>query len=106
MDEKLLEFIDHARAKGMDHATICQLLLSAGWKEKDVAEAFCSRELELPLPEPRGGCVQTLIPRSEESTLPRRSNAPHDGSPAKCWQLAGGSAHLPSTPNGKSKPHA
>jgi len=52
MDEKLLRFVDHARNKGMDHATIRQLLLSAGWKEKDVAEVFCTRDLELPIPEP------------------------------------------------------
>jgi len=33
MDEKLIRFVDHARDKGMDHATIRHLLLSAGWKE-------------------------------------------------------------------------
>ena len=38
----------------MDHATIRQLLLSTGWKEKDVAEVFCSRDLELAIPEPTG----------------------------------------------------
>ena len=52
MDEKLIQFVDHARDKGLDHATIRQLLVSAGWKEKDVAEVFCTRELELPIPEP------------------------------------------------------
>ena len=54
MDEKLIRFVDHARDKGMDHATIRQLLLSAGWKDKDIAEVFCTRDLELPIPEPAG----------------------------------------------------
>ena len=52
MDEELIRFVDHARDKGMDHATIRQLLLSAGWKEKDIAEVFCTRDLELPIPKP------------------------------------------------------
>ena len=51
MNESLIQFVDHAREKGMDHATIRQLLVSAGWKDKDVAEVFCSRDLELPIPE-------------------------------------------------------
>ncbi len=55
MDEKLIQFVDHARDKGLDHATIRQLLLSAGWKDKDVAEVFCIRDLELPIPKPAGG---------------------------------------------------
>ncbi len=54
MDEKLIRFVDHAREKGMDHATIRQLLLSVGWREKDVAEVFCTRELTLSIPEPTG----------------------------------------------------
>lgn len=54
MDEKLIRFVDHARDKGMDPATIRHLLLSAGWKEKDIAEVFCTRDLELPIPEPTG----------------------------------------------------
>ncbi|MHC4180398.1 MAG: DUF5671 domain-containing protein [Planctomycetota bacterium] len=36
----------------MDHATIRQLLVSAGWKNKDVADVFCARDLELPIPKP------------------------------------------------------
>ncbi len=54
MDEELIRFVDHARDKGMDHATIRHLLLSAGWREKDVAEVFCTRDLELLIPEPTG----------------------------------------------------
>ena len=52
MDERLLRFVDHARKKGMDHATIRQLLVSAGWKDHDVAEVFCTRDLELSIPKP------------------------------------------------------
>lgn len=52
MDEKLIQFVDHARGKGMDHATIRQLLLSAGWDEKAVAEVICAHNLELPIPKP------------------------------------------------------
>lgn len=52
MDEKLIQFVDHAIKQGMDHATIRQLLLSAGWKDKDIADVFCTRDLELPIPEP------------------------------------------------------
>ena len=54
MDEELIRFVDHARDKGMDHATIRHLLLSTGWKEKDIAEVFCTRDLELAIPEPTG----------------------------------------------------
>ncbi len=54
MDENLIRFVDHASDKGMDHATIRQLLLSAGWKDEDIAEVFCTRDLELPIPQPAG----------------------------------------------------
>ena len=30
MDEKLIRFVGHAREKGMDHATMRRLLVSAG----------------------------------------------------------------------------
>ncbi|MSR86677.1 hypothetical protein EXS70_00690 [Candidatus Peribacteria bacterium] len=36
----------------MDHQTIRMLLLSAGWKEKDIAEALVSGTLEMPVPMP------------------------------------------------------
>jgi hypothetical protein len=54
MNERLRQFVDHSRDKGLDHATIRHVLLSAGWREKDIAEAFCARDLELPIPEPTG----------------------------------------------------
>lgn len=49
---QLKEFIAHARAKGMDHATIRVLLLSAGWKERDIAEALTEETLDMPIPLP------------------------------------------------------
>ena len=52
MNETLIRFADHAREKGKDHATIRQVLLSAGWKDKDVAEIFYTCDLELPIPKP------------------------------------------------------
>ncbi len=56
MEQSLIDFITHARQKGMDHATVRVLLLSAGWKEKDVAQAMAAEGLDVPVPEPvRGG---------------------------------------------------
>ena len=54
MAENLLRFIDHARQKGMDHATVFLLLRSSGWKEKEIAEAFAARELSMPIPDRAG----------------------------------------------------
>jgi ABC-type Fe3+ transport system permease subunit len=72
MNESLIQFVDHAREKGMDHATIRQLLLAAGWKEKDVAEVFCTRDLEMPIPKPT--VVSPIRPRGRrESVWPRRA---------------------------------
>ena len=72
MDEQLNQFVDHAVDKGLDRATIRQMLLSAGWKEQAIAEVFCTRELELPIPKPP---VDTAIrPRTRsESVWPRRA---------------------------------
>lgn len=54
---QLKEFIAHARKKGMDHATIRMLLLSSGWKERDIAEAMTEETLDMavPLPPDTGG---------------------------------------------------
>jgi hypothetical protein len=52
MNKDLSAFIAHARKKGMDHATIRMLLLSAGWREKDIAEAMTEESLEMPVPMP------------------------------------------------------
>lgn len=52
MQTSLKSFIEHARKKGMDHQTIRMLLLSAGWKEKDIAQALTEQELEMAVPMP------------------------------------------------------
>lgn len=52
MTTSLNDFIAHARKKGMDHQTIRILLLSAGWKEKDIAEALTEQALDMPVPMP------------------------------------------------------
>jgi hypothetical protein len=54
MNESLSHFIDHARQKGMDHATIFLLLRCSGWKDKEIAEAIARRELAMPVPERAG----------------------------------------------------
>ncbi|NOS67331.1 MAG: hypothetical protein HOO67_03110 [Candidatus Peribacteraceae bacterium] len=48
----LSSFIAHARSKGMDHQTIRMLLLSAGWKEKDISQAMASETLDMAVPLP------------------------------------------------------
>ncbi len=48
----LAPFIAHARSTGMDHQTIRMLLLSAGWKERDISEALASESLEMAVPLP------------------------------------------------------
>jgi hypothetical protein len=53
--KQLKDFIAHARKKGMDHSTIRMLLLSAGWKEKDIAEALTEESLDMPIPLPTDG---------------------------------------------------
>lgn len=63
MNRDLTAFIEHARTKGMDHATIRVLLLSAGWKEKDVAQALTEQALEMPVPVPpdTGGAREAFL---------------------------------------------
>ncbi len=55
MSKNLQEFIRHARDKGLDHGTICNLLVAAGWKKTDIASAIASESLDLPVPKPAGG---------------------------------------------------
>jgi hypothetical protein len=59
----IVEFIDHARSKGMDHATIRMLLLSTGWKEKDIARAMTEHGLEMAIPAPPdvGGAREAFL---------------------------------------------
>lgn len=54
MHETLSHFIEQARQKGMDLSSIHLVLRSAGWKEKEIAEALCARELGIPIPERSG----------------------------------------------------
>jgi hypothetical protein len=63
MSVELSAFIEHARERGMDHATIRMLLLSAGWKEKDVIEALAKMSLDMPIPAPpdRGGAREAFF---------------------------------------------
>ena len=69
MEEKLIEFIDHVSTQGLDHATIRQLLLSAGWRDKQIAEVFCERELELPIPKPSAAAVRGFQLRRKRKKL-------------------------------------
>ena len=76
MNEQLSQFVDHAREKGLDYATIRQLLLSAGWKDRDIGEVLCARDLELPIPNPSGAVATTDVVRSKRrsgSVWPRRA---------------------------------
>lgn len=59
----LQQFIAHARSKGMDHQTIRMLLLSSGWKEKDIVEALTEATLDMPVPAPedRGGAREAFF---------------------------------------------
>lgn len=55
MTNSLNSFIAHATSKGMDLQTVRLLLLSAGWKEKDISAALASETLDMPVPVPSDG---------------------------------------------------
>lgn len=63
MTDRLHEFIAHARSKGMDHQTIRMLLLSSGWKEKDIAHALTEESLDMsvPMPPDTGGAREAFF---------------------------------------------
>jgi len=63
MSRELSHFIGHARGQGLDHSTIRMLLVSSGWREKDVIEALANTSLELPIPAPpdRGGAREAFF---------------------------------------------
>lgn len=63
MNAELTRFIEHAREKGMDHATIRLILLAAGWKEKEIVEALAKTTLDVPIPAPpdRGGAREAFF---------------------------------------------
>jgi len=54
MAQDIDRFVAHARQQGMDLPSLRRVLLSAGWKEGEIAEAFCAHELEMPIPKPGG----------------------------------------------------
>ncbi|MDJ0974543.1 MAG: DUF5671 domain-containing protein [Planctomycetota bacterium] len=54
MDESLLEFVAHARDRGVDLPTIRAMLRAGGWKDAQIAEAISAQALELPVPVPPG----------------------------------------------------
>ncbi len=62
-NSSLQTFIAHARSKGMDHQTIRMLLVSSGWKEKDIVEALTEATLDMPIPAPedRGGAREAFF---------------------------------------------
>lgn len=49
---ELSAFVEHARERGLDPMAIRMLLLSAGWKERDIAQALSAQALDLPIPAP------------------------------------------------------
>jgi hypothetical protein len=55
MDPNLSTFIQHARERGLDYATIRSLLIDAGWKDKVVGRALAEQMLDVPVPRPAGG---------------------------------------------------
>jgi hypothetical protein len=61
--DPLTGFIDHARAKGLDHPTIRTILLSVGWKDKQINEALITGQLDMavPLPADVGGARQAFV---------------------------------------------
>lgn len=63
MKASLTDFVAHARKKGMDHQTIRMLLLSSGWKERDVVKALTEQTLEMdvPVPPDTGGAREAFF---------------------------------------------
>ena len=90
MNAELIRFVDHAKDKGLDHATIRQTLLSAGWKDKEIAKVICARELELPIPEP-------ALVASTPTRAARRPGVPRKARDAFLHLLAFGSLYVWST---------
>lgn len=55
MEPDLECFVQRARERGLDLVSIRTLLLSAGWKEKQILAAFRGADPELAIPEPPAG---------------------------------------------------
>ena len=90
MNEQLIQFVDHAKSKGMDYATIRQILLTAGWREGAVSEAFCTRDLDVPIPKPPGVSMAG-------TPSPRRPGVPRKARDAFLHLLTYGSFYIWST---------
>lgn len=72
MNERLDAFIAHAQEKGMELTMLRQVLLSAGWKDKEIVDAICARELEMPIPKPTGDMTVRAQSKSR-SSVPRKA---------------------------------
>jgi hypothetical protein len=68
--EQLVNFTKLARERGMEFGTIRELLLSAGWKDASIREAFSSG-LEIPIPPTaqKGGAIEAFYHLSGFSCL-------------------------------------
>lgn len=68
--DQLIRFTELARERGMEFATIRQLLLSAGWKDATIREAF-SAGLDIPSPHTaqKGGAIEAFYHLSAFSCL-------------------------------------
>jgi len=61
--EELVAFVAHARDRNMEYETIRHMLLSSGWKDKEIANVFAAHELEVPIPAARrkGGAREAFF---------------------------------------------
>ncbi len=68
--DKLVGFTELARERGMEFGTIRQLLLSAGWKDATIRQAF-SAGMEIPIPQTaqKGGAIEAFYHLSAFSCL-------------------------------------
>ena len=87
-NHELTEFIAHARKKEMDHATIRMLLVSSGWKEKDVMQALANGVYNVVykgMPYDPQSTVGTPLPQTLDIVVKQsgitRANDPETGVP-------------------------
>ena len=50
---ELLDFVAHARSRGMEYETIRHMLLAGGWKDREIASVFADEGLNMPIPSAR-----------------------------------------------------
>ena len=53
-DEIVVDFIQNAREHGIDHATIRHMLMSRGWKNREICQQIADVELGQPIPASHG----------------------------------------------------